>query len=196
MKRKTVPDRQLPYVDAAEADHTLETLMRTYGNDVLRMAYSYVKDYDTAEDMFQEVFIKVNAKLDSFRGESSVKTWLLRITVNTCKDYLKSAYKQRVTMLEEEEEEKLAAPDMLEKIEKKQDAEQIRKALLKLPEKYREVLVCLYFEERSVAETARVLALSEGTVKSRLSRARERFRGILEAEKGGAYNEKNRNKTG
>lgn len=196
MKRKTVPDRQLPYADAAEAGHTLETLMRTYGNDVLRMAYSYVKDYDTAEDMFQEVFLKVNAKLDSFRGESSVKTWLLRITVNTCKDYLKSAYKQRVTMLEEEEEEKLAAPDMLEKIEKKQDAEQVRKALLKLPEKYREVLVCLYFEERSVAETARVLALSEGTVKSRLSRARERFRGILEAEKGGAYNAKNRNKTG
>ena len=59
--------------------------------------------------------------------------------------------------------------------------------LLLLPEKYREVLVCLYFEERSVAECAKVLGISEGTVKSRLSRAREKFRVILEREwKGGA----------
>lgn len=166
--------------------YDLESLMRTYGNDVLRMAYSYVKDYDTAEDMFQEVFIKVNAKLDTFRGESSLKTWLLRITVNTCKDYLKSAYKQRVTMFAEAEEANIPAPDMIGEIEKKQDAEQIRKALFLLPEKYREVLLCLYFEDKSVAETAKVLGLSEGTVKSRLSRARERFRTILEERKGGA----------
>ena len=166
---------------------TLENLMRTYGNDVLRMAYSYVKDYDTAEDMFQEVFLKVNAKLAEFRGESSIKTWLLRITVNTCKDYLKSAYNRRVTLFSEEEEEKIPAANMGEEIEKKQDNEQIRKALFLLPEKYREVLICLYFEERSVAETAKVLGLGEGTVKSRASRARDKFREILEKQgKGGA----------
>lgn len=187
MKPKATSDIRPLYPNDDGAAYDLETLMRTYGNDVLRMAYSYVKDYDTAEDIFQEVFIKVNAKLDGFRGESSVKTWLLRITVNACKDYLKSAYKQRVTMLEEKEEANIPATDMIEEIEKKQDAAYIREALLKLPEKYREVLVCLYFEERSVVETAKVLGLSEGTVKSRLSRARERFRGILEAEKGGVY---------
>lgn len=174
--------------EETQEGYDLETLMRTYGNDVLRVAYSYVKDYDTAEDMFQEVFIKVNGKLDTFRGDSSMRTWLLRITVNTCKDYLKSAYRQRVVMFEEEEEANIPAPDMMEKIEQKQDAVRIRKALLKLPEKYREVLVCLYFEERSVVETAKILGLNEGTVKSRLSRARERFRAVLEEEKGGAYN--------
>lgn len=164
---------------------TLENLMRTYGNDVLRMAYSYVKDYDTAEDMFQEVFIKVNAKLTEFRGESSIKTWLLRITVNTCKDYLKSAYNRRVTVFSEEEEENIPTADMGEVIEKKQDNEQIRKALFLLPEKYREVLICLYFEERSVTETAKTLGISEGTVKSRASRGRDKFKEILE-KKGGA----------
>lgn len=188
MNKKAESGIRLLHTEEAGETYDLETLMRTYGNDVLRMAYSYVKDYDTAEDIFQEVFIKANAKMDSFRGESSVKTWLLRITVNTCKDYLKSAYKQRVTMFEEEEETNIPAPDMIEEIERKQDAKQIREALLKLPEKYREVLVCLYFEERSVVETAKVLGISEGTVKSRLSRARERFRKVLEEEKGGAYN--------
>lgn len=175
------------HAEETKESYDLETLMRTYGNDVLRMAYSYVKDYDTAEDIFQEVFIKVNANLQEFRGESSVKTWLLRITVNACKDYLKSAYVRRVSAISEEEEATLSVADTTEAVEKEQDGEQIRKALLLLPEKYREVLVCLYFEERSVAECAKVLGISEGTVKSRLSRAREKFRVILEREwKGGA----------
>ncbi|MBQ8798768.1 MAG: sigma-70 family RNA polymerase sigma factor [Lachnospiraceae bacterium] len=187
MNRMADPEIRYLHTEETKESYDLETLMRTYGNDVLRMAYSYVKDYDTAEDIFQEVFIKVNAKLSEFRGESSVKTWLLRITVNACKDYLKSAYNRKVTMFSEKEEENIPAADMAEKIERKQDGEKVREALLLLPEKYREVLVCLYFEERSVAETAKVLGLSEGTVKSRLSRAREKFRVILEREwKGGA----------
>ena len=187
MDRKADPEiRSLPAGEIKE-EYDLEYLMRTYGNDVLRMAYSYVKDYDTAEDIFQEVFIKVNANLTEFRGESSVKTWILRITVNACKDYLKSAYSRRVTMFSEDEEAQIPTEDTTAEIERKQDGEQIRKALLLLPEKYREVLVCLYFEERSVAETEKVLGLSEGTVKSRLSRARDKFRVILEREwKGGA----------
>ncbi|MBR2407586.1 MAG: sigma-70 family RNA polymerase sigma factor [Lachnospiraceae bacterium] len=185
MNKKEEPENRP--LQTEEESFDLESLMRTYGNDVLRMAYSYVKDYDTAEDIFQEVFIKVNANLAAFRGESSIKTWLLRITVNACKDYLKSAYSRRVTMFSEEEETNIPAADTMDEIERKQDGEQIRNALLLLPEKYREVLVCLYYEERSVAETAKVLGLSEGTVKSRLSRAREKFRVILEREwKGGA----------
>ncbi|MDD5900313.1 MAG: sigma-70 family RNA polymerase sigma factor [Lachnospiraceae bacterium] len=187
MNKKADPEFRLLHTEASEECLDLEHLMRTYGNDVLRMAYSYVKDYDTAEDIFQEVFIKVNANLNEFRGESSIKTWLLRITVNACKDYLKSAYNRRVTMFSEEQEESIRAEDTIEQIERRQDGEQIRRALLLLPEKYREVLLCLYFEERSVSETAKVLEISEGTVKSRLSRAREKFRVILEREwKGGA----------
>ena len=96
MNKKEEPENRS--LQTEEESFDLESLMRTYGNDVLRMAYSYVKDYDTAEDIFQEVFIKVNANLAAFRGESSIKTWLLRITVNACKDYLKSAYSRRVTM--------------------------------------------------------------------------------------------------
>lgn len=187
MNRKAEPDIRSLHTEEMKESYDLEYLMRTYGNDVLRMAYSYVKDYDTAEDIFQEVFIKVNASLGAFRGESSIKTWLLRITVNACKDYLKSAYNRRVTVFSEEEENSIPTADTAEEIEQRQDGEQIRKALLLLPEKYREVLVCLYFEERSVAETAKVLGISEGTVKSRLSRGRDKFRVILEREwKGGA----------
>lgn len=172
---------------------TIEEMMKTYGNSVLRLAYSYVDDFSTAEDMFQEVFIKANAALSSFRGESSVKTWLFRITVNTCKDYLKSAYHKRTVFFEEGAEDTIAAADTISETEKRTDQNtakiMIKEALAKLPDIYREVLVCLYFEEKSVTETAKVLEISEGTVKSRLSRARERLRELLPEElKGGAVN--------
>jgi RNA polymerase sigma-70 factor (ECF subfamily) len=68
----------------------LKWLMKTYGDDVIRIAYTYLKQKQLAEDVAQEVFIKCYEKMDSFRNESSYKTWLIRITVNKCKDVLKS----------------------------------------------------------------------------------------------------------
>ena len=155
---------------------TLETLMRQYGNDVLRLAYFYVKEYHLAEDIFQDVFLKVNQNLKQFREESSIKTWILRITVNTCKDYLKSAYHNRVQMLSEAEEQTLAAEDVYEKVEKKQDLRYVRELLEQMPKKYTEVLWLLYFEEKTLKETAYILGIREGTVKSRASRAKEKLK--------------------
>lgn len=158
----------------------LEELMRTYGNDVLRMAYLYVKDIHTAEDMFQEVFIKVNKNLEQFRGESDIKTWLMRITINTCKDYLKSAYHTKVVPMTEYEEDSLEAEDDFEKLEQAEKAKTVREAVMELPEKYRDVVICIYFNNMSVEATAKELNMQPGTVKSRLSRAREKLKPVLE----------------
>ncbi|HCM12115.1 MAG TPA: hypothetical protein DHW85_02920, partial [Lachnospiraceae bacterium] len=89
------------------AAYDIENLIRQYGNDVLRTAYMYVKDSHTAEDIFQEVFIKVNQKLSTFEGNSSIKTWIIRITINTCKDYLKSAWNRRVIPMMEYQEDQI-----------------------------------------------------------------------------------------
>lgn len=162
------------------AKYDIEELMRTYGNDVLRTAYYYVKDKDTAEDMFQETFIKAYRNLDSFRGDSSIKTWLLHIAVNVCKDYLKSAYNRHVVPLTEYEEETIIAQDSFETIENADRNTQIRQAVEQLPDGFREAVICVYFNEMSVAETAKLLNVAEGTVKSRLSRARDMLKKILE----------------
>lgn len=158
----------------------LEELMRTYGNDVLRMAYLYVKDIHTAEDMFQEVFIKVNKNMDTFRGEAEIKTWLMRITINTCKDYLKSAYHTKVTSLADYEEDLIEAEDDYEKLEEAEKAKTVREAVMELPDKYRDVVVCVYFRGMSVESTANELEMQPGTVKSRLARAREKLKTVLE----------------
>lgn len=154
--------------------------MREYGNDVLRTAYSYVKDKFTAEDIFQEVFIKAYKSLDSFRNESSVKTWLIRITINAAKDYLKSAYNQKVVPMMDFKEDMLTSEDDFEEIENRDRDKQIRNTVMNLPEQYREVLLCVYYHDMSVAETAKSLNIAEGTVKSRLSRARDLMKNKLE----------------
>lgn len=161
-------------------EYTLEALMREYGDDVLRMAFLYVKDMHTAEDMFQETFIKVNEKLASFEGRSGIKTWILSIAMNTCRDYLKSVYHRKVVPLYDFAEEQLSSEADFENIEKEEQAKTVREAVQALPEHYREVVLCVYFRQMSVEQTAGELAISSGTVKSRLSRAREQLKKLLE----------------
>lgn len=155
-----------------------------YGNDVLRTAYLYVKDYSTAEDIFQEVFLKVNEKKSTFREESSIRTWIFRITINCCKDYLKSAYYRRVNVIEEIPETVTNYEEIEEQILKKEETKRIRTLLLMLPNKYREVLICIYYAQLSMKETAVCLHISEGTVKSRLSRAKNKMKKLLEGGAG------------
>ena len=160
--------------------YRIEDLMRQYGNDVLRTAYSYVKDRDAAEDLFQEVFIKAHYNMDKFRGDCSIRSWLIRITINVCKDYLKSAYQKRVVPMMEFEEDAIVSDNDYEEVENADRNAQIRLAVESLPENYREVVVSVYFNEQSVAETAKALNVAEGTVKSRLSRARDMLKNKLE----------------
>ncbi len=160
--------------------YDIETLMRQYGNDVLRTAYMYVKDVHTAEDIFQDVFIKVNQKLSTFEGNSSIKTWIIRITINTCKDYLKSAWNKRVVPMMEYQEDAIVSESDYEAVEKQDTNQLVKQTVLSLPEKYRDVVLCVYFQEMTITEAANTLGIAEGTAKSRLSRARQRLKEVLE----------------
>lgn len=160
--------------------YDIEVLIRQYGNDVLRTAYMYVKDIHTAEDIFQDVFVKVNQKLSTFEGNSSIKTWIIRITINTCKDYLKSAWNRKVVPMMEYQEDAIVSDADYDDVEKQDTNELIKRTVLGLPAKYRDVVLCVYFQDMSVAEAAQTLNIAEGTAKSRLSRARQRLKSLLE----------------
>ncbi len=164
----------------AVTGYDLESLMRTYGNDVLRTAYMYVKDVHTAEDIFQEVFIKVNSNLHNFQGNSSIKTWIIRIAINTCKDYLKSAYSRRIVPMEEFMEDSITAEDSYADIERQETIQSVKDAVMELPEHYKDVIMCVYFQEMSMDQAAQMLDLPVGTIKSRLARAKEKLKEIME----------------
>ena len=77
----------------------VEELFRLYGNDVLRMCNVYLRKQSLAEDAFQDVFVKVMTRSDSYRGDSDIKYWILSIARNVCLDYLKSSYMKRTSMI-------------------------------------------------------------------------------------------------
>jgi len=161
-------------------DYDIETLIRQYGNDVLRTAYLYVHNIHSAEDIFQDVFIKVSQKLSTFEGNSSIKTWIIRITINTCKDYLKSAWSRRVVPMMEYQEDQIISETDFDAVNNKDSREMIRKSVMSLPDKYKDVVLCVYFQDMSINEAAKLLNLAEGTVKSRLARARQKLKIVLE----------------
>ena len=175
-----IADRDEKTMSAKESIYDLETLMREYGNDVLKTAYLYVKDIHIAEDIFQEVFIKVNKNLHTFKELSSIKTWIIRIAINTCKDYLKSAYHSRVVPMMEFVEDAITSDSDFDGIEREETIKTVKEAVMLLPEHYRDVIICVYMSEMSLEQAAESLNVPVGTVKSRLTRAKEKLKEMLE----------------
>lgn len=161
-----------------EKAQSLEYLMRRFGDKVLRIAYYYVRDKYQAEDIAQEVFCKVYENLEKFRNESSYYTWIYRITVNKCHDYLTSATFRRIFLLDN-----IKKLNRIKKIERHPfeviDNKDIFHKVMELPLKYRIVIVMYYFEELSTVEISKILKIKESTVRTRLCRAREKLKKLL-----------------
>ncbi|WP_409290572.1 sigma-70 family RNA polymerase sigma factor [Peribacillus sp. SCS-37] len=160
---------------------TFDSIMKEYGQSVLWLAYSYVKDKSLAEDITQEVFISCYKNLDAFRGDSSIKTWLYRITGNRCKDVLKSwSYRSRkiTGALFDDHRSDGDSPEAA--VLKKMEDRELSVRVLSLPVKYREVIYLYYFEEYSIDQISTLLSISAGTVKTRLHRGRKLLKDMYE----------------
>lgn len=155
-----------------------DELMMTYGKDVWNYAFFMTKRRDLAEDITQDVFVKAYEHLDSFRGGSSVKSWLLSIARNTSLDYLKTAWMRKVQLLPSWFRED-TQPSAESEWFGSQEKNRIWRLVLELPRKQREVLLLHAHHHLSMKEIAELLGLSEGTVKSRLHRARQSVSRLL-----------------
>ena len=155
----------------------IEELIDLYGNYILRLCLMYLGDRHLAEDAFQETFVKAWSNRDRFRGESSVKTWLTHIAVNTCRDVLRSGWFRTMR--------KSVSVDQLFNLAAKEQAEadtSVRDAVLRLPGIYREVIVLYYDQDMKIKEIAALLKLSTNSVSTRLRRAKELLRKELKGE--------------
>ena len=149
--------------------------VQQYQDMVFRIALHYFADPDDADDAVQEVFLRLFQRKTGFDSEEHMKHWLMRVTVNHCKDILKSPWrKRRVGM---ESAENLPVFDKPEQMVLFQE-------VMSLSEKYRTVLYLFYYEELTVKEIASVLKLRQSAVTTRLSRARA----LLKKRLGEAWN--------
>lgn len=150
-------------------------LISQYGNDLLRLCTLYLKDKMLAEDALQEVYLKVWKNYAGFSGRSQEKTWLTRIAINVCKNYLRSPWNRKVSVGE--------LPEILGKnpdeFQHTEEALDLTNAILKLKDKYRVVILLYYYEELSVEEIAQILGCNKNTVLTRLKRGRDACKEVL-----------------
>ncbi|MHC0038299.1 sigma-70 family RNA polymerase sigma factor [Pseudoneobacillus sp. C159] len=161
-------------------EDTIEWLMNEYGRSVVRLAFTFLKKEQLAEDVAQEVFMKCYEKLDTFRHESSYKTWVYRITVNLCKDRLRSWSFRNLVLTEIFSKNSIYQKTPETELMNLEQKEELSKKVLALPIKYREVIILYYYEELPYSQMAELLDLSIPTIKSRLHRARILLKRMIE----------------
>ena len=155
-------------------DSRFEELYEAYARDVLRVSYFYLHDRDKAEDVTQDVFMKLLVTCPVLEPGKE-KSWLLKVALNRCRDLWRSAWLKRVTLgIEKVDREK--APDRTDEF---LEREELLDAIGRLSPDMRSVVLLHYYQGLGVSEIAAMLDLPEGTVSSRLSRSRSRLAVLL-----------------
>jgi RNA polymerase sigma-70 factor, ECF subfamily len=151
-----------------------EGIVRRWQGPLVNMAWRYCRDRSRAEEMAQEAFVRAWRNLAQWRRESSFSTWLFALAANVFRNELKKVPVLNVPM--EEVAEPSGPATQASAIEEKARQEAVRRAVLALPMPYREPVLLFYFHEMDLSAAARTMGLPEGTMKARLSRARELLR--------------------
>jgi RNA polymerase sigma-70 factor (ECF subfamily) len=184
---RSTPDRALQDLWVARlrsgCTETLREVIAAFSDRITAVVSGILRDKDAVEDVVQETFTKAFYRIRSFRGTSSLYTWLYRVAVNATKDYIKSRKRRPAGSLDELPTPAAAMPASVEApiegIERRELRLRVRAAIDKLPEKFRTVLALREIEGMPYHDIASVLNLSLGTVESRLFRARRRLRTLL-----------------
>ncbi|MGJ9383845.1 sigma-70 family RNA polymerase sigma factor [Salipaludibacillus sp. CF4.18] len=164
-----------------DKDLWLEGIMDQYGERLTKLAYNYVKDWGIAEDVVQDVFITCYKQFDEIDKVISFKAWIFRMTINKCKDVLKSSFIKKIVFnkgIFDRLSSSVLSPEGL--TIKRNEEEVLSKCILSLPIKYREIIILYYYEDLSVLEISVMLKMNGNTIKTRLNRGRDRLKIKLE----------------
>lgn len=151
----------------------VERLMDEYGTGMLRLCCVYLNDEHLAQDAVQDAFIKIYRAWRPLDTKAAEKAWVMRVTINVCKDYLRSAWKKRVNLVEEYPEVADAQPPIT-------GEGRLLEEVMALKPKYKEVILLHYYQQMRVNEIAAVLGAPQSTVSIRLRRAKDALRKRLE----------------
>lgn len=185
------PDRQLVRRLRQREEAAFTEMVRKYRDRVFNVIYRIVGDEQEAEDVAQEVFIAVFKNIDSFRGDAKFSTWLFRIASNRAKNrvkYLARRHRDAHRDIDDTPESNFETNPVGGDTERpdqramgRELEEVVQEGLRQLADKHREVLVLRDFEDLTYEELAEALELPEGTVKSRLYRARSKLKAFIES---------------
>ena len=160
--------------DRCEAvNRQAERLLDDFGDSILRLAYSYLHSIEDAEEVLQDTLLQFLRTAPDLQSPAHEKAWLLRVTINACKDLLKSIFRSRTVSLDE----LVNQPAPLAS-----DHHEVIEAVLSLPQKYRDVIYLHFYEGYSAPEIGRILGKNVNTVYTLLGRAKQQLREKLGGE--------------
>ncbi|WP_456275989.1 sigma-70 family RNA polymerase sigma factor [Bacillus sp. AK128] len=162
----------------------LEAIIYEYAERIKKLAYTYVKNWSTAEDITQEVFLSVYNNLDSFRWDCSMKTWLFKITRNKCMDVLQNRWFGVQLIFETVATRFKSNVSTEDTVLLRSEARELSENVLNLPVKYREIIILFYYEEQKITEIHELTGIKIDTIKSRLKRGKERLKQMYGGEFG------------
>lgn len=142
-----------------------------YADLVRRICMIHLKNYEDSEDIFQTVFLKYVLRSEPFDSQEHEKAWIIRVTVNACRDLLKSFFRSRTVSLDQLIERPQDMPE---------DQSDILEAVLELPARFRDVVYLHYYEGYTAPEIGRILKKNPNTVYTLLARARQLLKTKLE----------------
>lgn len=148
----------------------IQTVVQDYSDMVIRIAYQNLRKEKDAEDVAQDVFLKLVQFCDSFNDYEHVKAWLIRATINKCKDFRKSAWFRKTVPMTNEQQFKS---------KEQSEISEIMEEIWQLPENYRNIIYLYYFEGYTIPEIARIISKKVNTVNSQLQRARKKLKNII-----------------
>ena len=158
---------------------TFEELYERYATDVLRVCYFYLGDRQRAEDVCQDVFVRLITNAPVLQ-KGREKAWLLKVALNRCRDIWRGAWVKRVFLGSGTPAfEMIPAPDELSRLSERQE---ILDAVNQLPAAFKEVVLLHYYQGFGISEIADMMDLPEGTISSRLSRGRKKLESILKGD--------------
>lgn len=157
-----------------------DEMIRDYLKKVLRLVYLMVKDRSLAEDITQEVFLLAYKNLGKFRQESSMQTWVYRIAVNEAKKHLRSWSFRHLFFKSEVDIEVVEGAESA--VLQNDLRTRFARLVMELPNSYRQMIVLHYYEELSVEEIAVILEMTTGAVYTKMHRARQKLKALMETE--------------
>ncbi len=149
------------------SEQDVNRAIEKYADTIRRICMVHLKNYDDTEDIFQTVFLKYVTSTVSFESEEHEKAWFIRVTINACKDWLKSFFVSRTVPLDELVEQPA---------EMDADSREILREVLSLPAKYRDVVYLHYYEGYTAPQIGRILGKNVNTVYTLLNRSRQMLR--------------------
>ena len=155
------------------SEQEINRAVEQYANMVRRLCMIHLKNYADTEDIFQTVFLKYALSSVSFENEEHEKAWLIRVTINACKDLLKSFFRNRTVSLDEIMEQPAEMPP---------DYREVLETVLSLPQKYKDVVYLYYYEGYTAPQISRILGINVNTVYTLLNRSKQLIREKLGGE--------------